>query len=78
MYLFLKRVWLRAKKYRAHSARTEKKDLACMDLSVYDYAAGQMPISVYILLSEYHYLWTRKPDKPIYTQITDWGIRIEK
>ena len=36
--------------------------------SVYDYTAGEMP-RVYIL-SEYHYLWTRKPNKQIYTAIT--------
>ena len=39
-------------------------------LSVYDSAADQMPTSVYIFLSEYHYLWTRKPNKQIYTAIT--------
>ena len=39
-------------------------------LSAYDYAAGQMPKSVYIFLSEYHYLWTPKPSKQVYTAIT--------
>ena len=47
-----------------------------MDLRVYDYAAGQMPISVYIFVSEYHYLWTRKPNKRIYPAITNSQVHI--
>ena len=35
---------------------------------------GQIPISVYIFLSEYHYLGTRKPNKRIYTAIENWGV----
>ena len=35
---------------------------------------GQIPISVYIFLSEYHYLGTRKPNKRIYTAIESWGV----
>ena len=48
--------------------------MVCMDLRVYDYAAGQMSISVYIFSSEYHCLWTRQPKKRIYTAITEWGV----
>ena len=47
--------------------RSEKE--ACMTRP-----QGQIPISVYIFLSEYHYLGTRKPSKRIYTAITDWGV----
>jgi len=44
---------------------------------VYDYAAGRIPISVYMFLSEYHYLWTRKSNKRVNTAIKQWGVRIE-
>ena len=33
-----------------------------------------MPISVYIVLNEYHYLGTRKPNKRIYPAILDWRV----
>ena len=31
---------------------------------------------MYIFLSEYHYLATRKPNKRIYPAISDWGVRM--
>ena len=45
---------------------------------MYDCAAGQMPISgcVYIALSEYDYLWVRKPNKRICTPWTEWGVPV--
>ena len=43
---------------------------------MYDYAAGQMPISVYMFLSEYHYLGTRKPNKRVYTAINHWRVLV--
>jgi len=39
---------------------------------------GQMPISVYIFLSEYHYLGTRKPNKRIYPLISNWRVDMKK
>ena len=39
---------------------------------------GQIPISVYIFLSEYHYLGTRKPNKRIYPAIPNWRVCVSK